>query len=444
MHNVKRLFIQKGRKSMLQLGKEIMIFDGGMGSELEKTGISFKIPEDLNVTHSDIIKGIHLSYSDADFITTNTFGLNKIKYKGSYPISLLCEKAIENARATGKRVMFDIGPTGMLLKPLGTLDFDDAYEAYKEVVLCSKDNVDGYIIETFSDLYELKAALLAVKDNSDKPVIVTMTFDKSGRTLTGTSPEIMIEFLEAVGVTALGVNCSLGPKELYGVVEKLASSAHIPVIVQPNRGLPKVENGRTCYDITADEFKSCVADFVKMGVSIIGGCCGTDPSFISAISELKGTTVTRRDNIYKTAATSYSRITEINSDTVFGDTISPDPEDIDLILDDAMDQQDEEVDVITLKVDEDGDIIRRCLEIIQECVSTPICIISDDDGVLEKGVRYYNGLPLIGIEDKNNSDGALAVAAKFGATVRCCFENDDAFIKKAVALGVKEHKIVFM
>ena len=429
---------------MISLGKQIMLFDGGMGSELEKTGVSFKIPEDLNITHSDIIKGIHLSYKDADFITTNTFGLNKIKYKGSYPISLLCEKAIENARVTGKRVMFDIGPTGALLKPLGTLDFDDAYEAYKEVVLCSTDKVDGYILETFSDLYELKAALLAVKENSDKPVIVTMTFDKSGRTLTGTSPEIMIEFLEGMGVTALGVNCSLGPKELYGVVEKLISNAHIPVIVQPNRGLPKVDGGKTYYDISADEFKECVSDFVNMGVSIVGGCCGTDPSFISAISEFKGMHVRDINNPYITAVTSYSRIKEIDSDTVFGDAISPDPDDIELILDDAMDQQDEDVDVITLKVDEGAEIIRRCLEIIQECVSTPMCLISNDAESLKNGVRYYNGLPMIGITDKNNADGALAVAAEFGATVRCCFEKDDSFVKKASALGVKEHKIVFM
>ena len=155
---------------MLSLGKKIMIFDGGMGGELVKTGIPHRIPEDLNITRPDVIKAIHKSYADADFITTNTFGLNKFKYKGDFSIPAVARGAIENARAAGKRVFFDIGPTGLLLKPYGTLDFDDAYEAFREVVLASREGVDGYIVETFSDLYELKAALLAIKENSDKPV----------------------------------------------------------------------------------------------------------------------------------------------------------------------------------------------------------------------------------------------------------------------------------
>ena len=141
---------------MLQLGENILIFDGGMGSEIERLGLSDYVPEELNITHSDVIKQIHLSYSNADFITTNTFGLNKIKYKGNYEIKDLAIAAINNARATNKKVFFDLGPTGVMLKPIGTLSFDDAYEAYKELVIIARDYVDGFIAETFSDLYEVQ------------------------------------------------------------------------------------------------------------------------------------------------------------------------------------------------------------------------------------------------------------------------------------------------
>ena len=159
-----------------------MIFDGGMGSEIEKRGISCSVPEDLNITSPEAIMDIHKSYSDADFITTNTFGLNRVKYKGKFDIARVANAAIENAKASGKKVFFDIGPTGSMLKPIGLLTFDEAYEAFKEVVLLSRDKVDGYICETFSDLYELKACVLAVKENSDKPVFATMTFDSTART----------------------------------------------------------------------------------------------------------------------------------------------------------------------------------------------------------------------------------------------------------------------
>ena len=187
---------------------KIMLFDGGMGSEIEKKGLSSFIPEELNITHSKDIQDIHLSYKEADFITTNTFGLNKIKYNGTYDIKELALKAIENARATNKKIMFDIGPTGKMIEPLGTVSFEEVYEAYKEIVIYTNDLVDGYILETFSDLYEIKAAILAIKENSNKPIFATMTFDKSKRTLTGSTPEIVINTLEGLGVDALGVNCS--------------------------------------------------------------------------------------------------------------------------------------------------------------------------------------------------------------------------------------------
>lgn len=381
---------------MFLLGKKIMIFDGGMGSELVKTGLQYKTPEDLNVTHPDVIKTIHKSYADADFITTNTFGLNKFKYKGDYSISLVAQKAIDNARAAGKKVFFDIGPTGLLLKPFGTLGFDDAYEAFREVVLCSDGAVDGYIIETFSDLYELKAAVLAVKENSDKPVFATMTFDKTGRTLTGTTPEIMVAFLEEMGVDALGVNCSLGPKELYGVVRRILAAAHIPVIVQPNRGLPRLVDGVSVYDLTVEEFAESVSEFAKIGASVLGGCCGTSPSFISAIAKLKNTDVAPVQNPPINAAVSYSKYVEIT------DGVQIEALDLDsgLTEDDAedtayevLDLVEDGADVITLEANGvEPRVVKVLIEKIQELSNAPLRLVSDDEAVQKCFRRYYNGV----------------------------------------------------
>lgn len=380
---------------MLSLGKEIMIFDGGMGSELVKSGVAYTVPEDLNVTNPDVIRAIHKSYSDADFITTNTFGLNRLKYKGEYEIPFVVGKAIENARATGKKVFFDIGPTGMLLKPMGTLSFDDAYEAFKEVVLCSRDKVDGYVVETFSDLYELKAAVLAVKENSDKPLFATMTFDKTGRTLTGTTPEIMVAFLESMGVDALGVNCSLGPKDLYDVIDRILKCTHTPVMIQPNRGLPKLVNGVSTYDLTVEEFTESVEKYAEMGVSVIGGCCGTSPEFITSIARFKGMQVKTQDNPVCDAAISYSSYVEIHEDTEFaelnvdGSVTEDDCEDIAY---DVLDMVDDGAEVITVKADgATPSVIKTLLEKVQGLTNVPLRI-SGDDEVVKSFKWYYNGV----------------------------------------------------
>lgn len=381
---------------MLSLGKEIMIFDGGMGSELVKSGVAYTVPEELNVTHPDVIRAIHKSYADADFITTNTFGLNKFKYKGAYGIPFVAEKAIENARTAGKRVFFDIGPTGMLLKPMGTLTFDDAYEAFKEVVLCSSDKVDGYIIETFSDLYELKAAVLAVKENSDKPLFATMTFDKTGRTLTGTTPEIMVAFLEGMGVDALGVNCSLGPNDLYSVIDRILKCTHTPVIIQPNRGLPKLVDGVSVYDLTVEEFTDSIEKYAEMGVSVIGGCCGTSPEFISSIAKFRGMQINTANNPALNAAISYSGYVEINEDTEFAELTvngSVTEDDCEDIAYDVLDMVDDGAEIINISADgATPNVIKTLVEKIQEISNVPLRIVSGDDDVVKCFERYYNGI----------------------------------------------------
>ena len=454
------------------LGKRVLIFDGGMGSEIEARGLSNLIVEELNITHSDVIKEIHLGYSDADFITTNTFGLNRIKYKGNYSIKELALAAINNARAANKYVMFDIGPTGAMLKPIGNLDFDDAYNAFKEVVDISKDLVDGYILETFTDLYEAKAALLAVKENTSKPVFITMTFDASGRTLTGSTPEIVANTLENLGATALGINCSLGPKELYPLVERICKSTNIPVIVQPNRGLPTLKNGKTIYTLEFSIFDEYIKKFIDLGVSVVGGCCGTNKEFIKGISKYRGESVKRSIVERKTLVNSASVLTEIENVVICGERLNPTgkkklkqallDENYDYLINEAVKEAEAGCGVLDLnvgvpKVDEPK-LMVNAIKAIQEYVDIPLQLDSSNKDALELGCRYYNGIPLINSVNGEDSvmERVFPIAKKYGAIVLglALDENGvpktaleryliaEKIIKKAEEYGISKNRII--
>lgn len=403
-----------------------------MGSELERLGLS-GIPEELNITRAEQIKAIHRAYACADVITTNTFGLNSVKYAGKYSIKELAESAIENAHAAGKAVFFDIGPTGAMLKPLGTLPFDRAYEAFKEIALITRDLVDGYIVETFSDLYEIKACILALKENTDKPVFATMTFDSAGRTLTGSTPEIVANTLEGLGVDALGVNCSLGPKELEGVVERLLAASGIPVIVQPNRGLPVLRDGKTRYELGADEFEFYTKKFIDMGVAAVGGCCGTTPGFIERISKFSGRKVKPRRHTYLTCVNSATKFVEIDGVKICGERLNPTGKkklkeallagDYDYLVDEALKQQDSGADILDLnvgvpKIDE-PEVMRAAVEKVQEFADLPLQIDSSDKDAIEAGARYYNGIPLINSVNGEAEvmERVFPIAKKYGAVV---------------------------
>ena len=454
------------------LGKKIMIFDGGMGSEIEKKGLSGFIPEELNITHPNDIYDIHKSYKNSDFVTANTFGLNRIKYHGNYSLKELAEAAISIARKTNKIVMFDMGPTGAMLKPIGNLSFDDAYDAFKEMVIYSRDLVDGYILETFTDLYEVKAALLAVKENSDKPVFVTMTFDSSGRTLTGSTPEIMVNTLEGLGADAIGVNCSLGPKELYPIIEKIINTAHKPIIIQPNRGLPTLKNGKTIYTLEFSEFDEYVKKYIDMGVSIVGGCCGTNPEFIEGISKYKGVKVNRKDNPYNTIVNSATVLTTIENVKVCGERLNPTGKkklkqalidgDYDYLVKEAIKEQEAGADLLDLnvgvpKIDEVNAMINSILK-VQEYCDLPLQIDSSNKDAIEVGCRYYNGIPLI--NSVNGEDAVMErvfpIAKKYGAVVLGLaldekgvpktaeerYEIAKRIIKKAEEYGIPKHRIM--
>ena len=241
------------------IGKELIIFDGAMGTMLQKKGLQLgQCPEIFNVENPEVIKFIHQGYIEAGakVITTNTFGANEKKLRNTkYSVEEIVKAAVKIAKdAIGEKeayVALDIGPIGELLEPMGTLSFDEAYEIFKRQVLVGVENgVDLILLETMTDLYELKAAILAVKENCNLPIFATMTFESNNRTFTGCTPEAMVLTLEGLGVDALGVNCSLGPKELIPIVERITSISNLPVMVQANAGLPKIRDGKTVFDIS--------------------------------------------------------------------------------------------------------------------------------------------------------------------------------------------------
>lgn len=452
--------------------EKVQIFDGGMGSSLEERGVSFNCVEDLNITHEDVIRDIHLGYKNADYITTNTFGLNKFKYKGNYSLKEVALKAIENARVVSRKVFFDIGPTGLLMEPIGSLNFKDAYEAFKEVVEISKDYVDGYIVETFSDLLEIKACILAVKENSDKPVFATMTFSDNGRTLTGTTPLIMVNTLEGLGVDVLGVNCSLGPKDLMPIVREIMKYAHIPVIVQPNRGIPKYINGKASYELDHVEYKKYIKMFLDLGVSIVGGCCGTNSDFINAISEYKDLNVIHKNNNYETLVNSRDTVVNFNNIVICGERLNPTgkkklkeaitQENYDYLIEEAIIQKEHGANVLDLNVGvpliDEVKVLTTAMKKVSEYVNLPLQIDSSNIEAIENAVREYAGIPIINSVngDFEVMDKVFTIAKKYGAvvigltldkngvpqTAKDRFDIAKRIIDKASEYSIKYHKII--
>ena len=279
-----------------EIGKKRLYFDGAMGKMLQKSGLKLgEVPEVFNFTHEALMEEIHRTYLEAgaDFVTTNTFGANRYKVEEmGYSVADVIGQAVKVARrATDDfghgAIVLDVGPTGKMLQPLGDVSFEEAYDVFKEQVVAGEvAGCDAILFETFTDLYELKAGILAAKENTSLPIFCTMSFEANGRTFFGTSIEAMVLTLEALGVNMLGINCSLGPKELVPIVEKLVSVATLPVMVQPNAGLPTMENGETKFNITSDEFADYMKYFAEIGVNVLGGCCGTEPAYIQKVRVL--------------------------------------------------------------------------------------------------------------------------------------------------------------
>ena len=315
-------------KTLLK-NKEMILLDGAMGTLLQKSGASYEhAPETLNITRPELIESFHKAYIDAgaDILYTNTFGANSYKLEQSgYSVSEIISAAVANAKraaeGTDALTALDIGPVGMLIEPAGSMSFDGAYEYFKEQIEAGQD-ADLIVFETMTDLYELKAAVLAAKENSRKPVIATMTFEKNGRTFTGVSPAAAALTLEGLGVDAVGVNCSLGPDELEPVIAEMTRYTDLPLIVKANAGLPDPNSNE--YSILPEQFASYVQRLLPYGVKFVGGCCGTTPEYIKALKTmLSDRSFTPCPKTADTAVCSAVSVAEIDQPRVIGERINP-------------------------------------------------------------------------------------------------------------------------
>lgn len=424
----------------------IVYLDGGMGTLLQKSGLQpGELPERWNISHPEVIKEIHKSYYDSgsNIVNTNTFGANSLKF-GTDELSEIIYHAVKNAdearkASSGKQEKFialDVGPTGKLLKPLGDLDFEDAVKAFAEVIsLGVKYGVDLITIETMNDSYETKAAVLAAKENSDLPIIVTNAYGENGRLMTGADPAVMATMLEGMGVDAIGANCSLGPKQLMGVMDELLKYCSVPVAFKPNAGLPKSDGKVTYYDVDAEEFAQDIKLAVSNGVRIVGGCCGTTPEYIKKVCEL--TRDMRPKEIEKktySVCTSYNKAVFFGEKPILiGERINPTGKkrfkqallenDIGYILQEAVNQQAKGVHVLDVNVGlpgiDEAQMLTNSVCELQCVTDLPLQIDSSDPVAMESALRRYNGKAMINSVNgkEENLNAIFPLVKKYGGFV---------------------------
>lgn len=440
------LEIENRTKLQERLGRDFLLFDGGMGTQLQAGGMrAGQIPEELNIDDPEMIVTIHCNYlnAGADFITTNTFGCNRLKMaQAKYSVREMIQAAIANAKEAQKRcgrehdsyIVLDIGPIGTMLKPLGTLSFDMAYEIIREEILFAGDGADAVLLETMTDLYEVKAGILAAKENTTLPVFTTMTFEKSGRTMTGVDAESFVNVVEGLGVSMLGVNCSLGPKELAPVIETILRNAHLPVMVQPNAGLPSLKNGETVYELTAVQFVTQMLPYINDGLSVCGGCCGTTPEFIRTLHRERPVQVIPRNNPYRTRVSSPNRTVTFDGHVIVcGERLNPTGKKklqaalrehrFEELVAEAIRQEDAGAEVLDLNVGLPGidetETMKTVIPMLQEVVDLPLQLDSSSAEALEAACRYYNGKPLINsVNGKPETMKAIfPIVQKYGGVV---------------------------
>ena len=412
---------EKGMESMNirdEFGKRMLFFDGGMGSLLQERGLEQgELPETWNLKKPEELIRIHREYLEAgaDIVLANTFGANRFKYDN---LDEIIAAGIANAktavRESGKKayVALDMGPTGKLLKPMGTLDFEEAVSVYAEVVRAGeKAGADLILIETMSDTYELKAAVLAAKENSSLPVMATVVFDEGHKLLTGASPENVVALLEGLRVDALGINCGLGPKQMKPIFERLAQFASVPLIIMPNAGLPRVENGRTVYDVDPAEFAEDMAEIIAMGAWFAGGCCGTTPAHIRALTEkcrdFVPKALTKKDD---TIVTSYSKAVLLGGKpAIIGERINPTGKskfkqalrdnNMEYILEEGVKQADAGADILDVNVGlpeiDEVAMMKQTVYELQGILPLPLQIDTTNAEAMEAAMRIYNGKPMI-------------------------------------------------
>ena len=467
-----------------------VFFDGGYGTILQSKGLKAgELPETYNVLHPEMITDIHYEYlmAGSQILKTNTFGCNAMKFPKDEEMSyekLICA-AVENAKnaidKAGKiqgedaYIALDLGPTGKLLEPLGDLPFEKAVELYAQVTeIGAKCGVDCVLIETMNDGYEAKAAVLGVKETCDLPVFVTTVYDESGKSLTGSGPKNMVALLEGLGVDALGLNCSLGPKKMLPIVKEICENASIPVIANPNAGLPKVVDGKTVFEVDATEFAKEMEELVEVGARVLGGCCGTTPAHIGEMIKM-ASTMEPKEIIQKenTVISSYSKVVAFEDKPILiGERINPTGKskfkqalrdhDIDYILREGFAQEEKKVHVLDVnlglpEIDEVA-MLKEVVVKIQSVIDLPLQIDTSDPVALEGALRLYNGKALInsvnGKEESMNS--VFPLVKKYGGVVVALTLDEsgipetvegrlliaDKIYKKAAEYGISKKDII--
>ena len=427
-----------------RLGKEWLVCDGGTGTILQARGLKGgELPETWNLKKPEEIIALHCGYLEAgcDIFNTNTFGANALKFPKDLReiVTAAVELAKEARRRTGREDAFialDIGPTGKLLEPLGDLPFEEAVKLFGEVVRYgSEAGADLVLIETMSDSYEAKAAVLAAKENCDLPVCITTTYDGNGKLLTGGSVDSTVALLEGLRVDAIGVNCGLGPEQMIPIVKRLTEVCSVPVIVNPNAGLPRTEGGRTVYNVGPEEFAEHMARIAAMGVQVVGGCCGTTPNHIRMTAErVKALPFKEPVRKHRSVVSSFSRCVEIGPHPVIiGERINPTGKkkfkqalrdnDIEYVLQEGLRQEDSGAHILDVNVGlpeiDEPSMMVSVIRGLQCVLTLPLQIDTTDPDALEKGMRIYNGKPMVNSVNgkKESIETVLPLVRKYGGVL---------------------------
>lgn len=470
-----------------RLGRELLFFDGGMGTLLQEMGLApGELPETWNLTHPEEIREIHESYIKAgsDIVLTNTFGANALKFHDDdCSLEEIVKTAVSHVKAAAERAgqerpvytALDVGPTGKLLAPMGDLDFETAYEAFKEVMVWGEEaGADLIHIETMSDTYELKAAVLAAKENTHLPVFATVIYDERRKLLTGADAPSVIALLEGLRVDAMGINCGMGPEQMMPVLEEYVRYSSLPLIVKPNAGLPKQKDGRTYYDISPDAFAVQMKRIVETGACVIGGCCGTTPEHIQAVVSLcrgmEPSPVREKDD---TIVSSYgSGVFLGKGSKIIGERINPTGKkrfkqalkehDLEYILREGITQQDAGAHILDVNVGlpdiDEPAVMKETVQALQSVVNLPLQIDTVDAGAMEAALRIYNGKAMVNsVSGKQESmDKVFPLIQKYGGVViGLTLDEDgipsdadgrvriaDKIIREAQKYGIKKKDIV--
>lgn len=479
-----RLHVSKGGEGMItdRFGKEWIYFDGGLGTMLQERGLQGgEYPETWNLTHPEELIAIHKAYLEAGchVINANTFGANGLKFDNVEEIITagiqLAKEAKKQAGRMDAYVALDIGPTGKLLEPMGDLPFEKAVSYFAQMVKAGvKAGADLILIETMSDTYEAKAAVLAAKENSSLPVIVTMIFDENQRLLTGGSVESAVAMLEGLRVDALGINCGLGPKQMLPVVKRIREVSSLPIIVNPNAGLPVQVNGKTVYDLKADDFAQAMVKMAQIGVQGLGGCCGTTPEYIQKMIEaIKDIPCKPNTMKEQTWVTSYASAVQIGKKAVvIGERINPTGKkrfqqalrnkEFDYILSQALEQEEAGAQILDVNVGlpdiDEADMMKETVVRLQNVCALPLQIDTGNLEALENALRLYNGKPMVNsVNGKLDSmESVFPLIQKYGAVVvgLCLDESGipstskerlaiaQKIVKKAQEYGIQKKDIV--